>query len=225
MNEIVVIECLSSGQMYVEEIIERGYKCLVLNPEVADEHLIAAKKNIIKKMQNKYSSEKFEAIDVAYCKDAVLDVLKGRDVIAVVAGSEYGVRLTDLVTNALGLPGNNPNTTDLRCTKTGMIKALEEAGIRAIKTAVVTNEEEIRNFWFDNNINCAFLKYSESAASFGTKKCDTCTEAVEHFKKMKNMPNYFGKEADDILIQEFISGPEYVVNTISCQGQHILSDM
>ena len=39
------------------------------------------------------------------------------------------------------------------------------------------------------------------------------------------MHNYFGNENDKILIQEYIDGPEFVVNTISCQGKHILSDM
>ena len=48
---------------------------------------------------------------------------------------------------------------------------------------------------------------------------------IAHYNKISNMPNYFGNEEDDILIQEYIEGDEYVVNTISCQGKHIITDV
>lgn len=106
-----------------------------------------------------------------------------------------------------------------------MIQSLEEAGLRAIKSAKVKSPDDIVKFWKENDIKKAFMKFSESAAGHATKACNSLSEALAHYDRIKGTPNYFGNSEDDILIQEYIGGDEYVVNTISCNGHHMLSDL
>ena len=226
-KEICIIECISSGMMYLEEIIDRGYKALLIQPICDDAHMMEIKHAAVDSFLRSHGTEDFEYMFVENNSDAMVEAIKDHidNIVAVVCGSEMGVRPADEVAAKLGLVGNNPDTSNSRCTKKGMIKALESAGIRAIKTVVVNSDEDIIHFFRDNNINKAFMKFSESAGGYANKTCENMQEALDYYQHIKNIPNYFGNNKDEILLQEFIEGNEYVVNTMSCQGKHILTDI
>ena len=59
----------------------------------------------------------------------------------------------------------------------------------------------------------------------GLKICDTVEDAIDHYHKMLESPNDFGEIGADVLIQEYIGGTEYIVDTISCDGKHLLTDI
>ena len=101
--------------------------------------------------------------------------------------------LADKLIKALGLRGNDYDTIALRTTKAGMFDALGKAGIRRIETMRVTCEDDIRNFWKDNDLEKCVMKFSESAATVGLKICDTAEEAIEHYRKMLVIPDGFGR--------------------------------
>lgn len=94
--------------------------------------------------------------------DEFISRLKEYDLVAVLPGSEYGVRQADRIVAALGLKGNDSATTDLRCTKAGMYEALGKAGLRRIETMMVTSEDDIREFWNRHGLRKCVVKYSES---------------------------------------------------------------
>lgn len=103
-EEVLIIEVLSSGAMYIEEVIDRGYKALVVNPDCADKHMTEGKEAIIKPFVEKYDNDKFELIQTPNSCDAIVKAVEGHNIVAVVVGSEYGVRVTDKVANALDKP-------------------------------------------------------------------------------------------------------------------------
>lgn len=226
-KEIMVIECLSSGRMYIPEIIERGYKVLMVQPKNEDKVLFQRKVDVAEEFKKQYNPDDLEVIFTEFNAQSILEAIKIHipNIVCSVAGSEMGVRLNDEVATAIGVPCNSADTAYLRCTKAGMIEALEKAGVRAIKSAKVKSVEDVKNFFKENNLKKAFMKFSESAASFESKVCENLDEAIAHYNKISNMPNYFGNTHDEILIQEYIEGDEYVVNTISCQGKHIITDV
>lgn len=223
-QEILVIECISSACMYVEEIIERGYKALVINPICGNQHVMDLKHKFQAQFERKYSPDEYECIYAQSNSEDIFNACRGHNVICAVAGSEYGVKFTDEVAFKLGVPGNDPRTTNCRCTKRGMVESLEKAGIRAIKTVNVKSDQDIIDFYQKNNIKVGFMKFSEGAGSFGNKACEGVQDALDYYHQLKSGKNYFGTE-DDILLQEFIEGPEYVVNTVSCKGNHRITDM
>lgn len=102
-----------------------------------------------------------------------------------------------------------------------MDEALGKAGIRKIATHTVESEEDISRFWKDNGIDKCVLKFSEVAGTVGLKVCDSVEDSIDHYRAMQKM-DVAHKE---VLIQEYIGGTEYVVNTVSCGGKHMITDI
>ena len=220
MKYMGVVECISSGRLYIGDIIAHGYKPLIINTLNKTEHVIEYRKLLAKGF-----GDRVEYIDEEEDFDAFIKKLKKYDLEMVFAGSEFGVRLADKITGALGLIGNDPNTTYMRCNKAGMFEALGKAGIRRIESMHVTCPDDIREFWKKNDLDKCVMKFAESASTIGLKICSTVEEATEHYKLMMSIPTATGEVNADVLIQEYIGGTEYIVNTLSCNGKHMVTDM
>ncbi len=224
MEYIAVVDCASSGQMYIDDIIKMGYRPLAVYTYIDAEH---ARKlfPIMEKMKESIGGR---AEIVQLSKDETLDELLDRiaayKIVCVVPGCETGVQLADRLSKALGLRGNDPDTTYLRCTKKGMNEALLKAEIRTIKTEVVTEPDQIIRFWKENKLTRAVLKFSESSGTVGLKTCGSPEDSLDYFEQMQNMFNLSGS-VSPILIQEHIGGTEYVVNSLSIDGRHKITDV
>ena len=220
MQYMVIVECISSGILYVDEIISRGYKPLVVNVNMDTEEI-----NGYRELVAKRYSDRVEYIDEGDDFDDFISRLKKYDIVAAFPGSEAGVRLADRIVDALGLVGNDEATTYLRCNKAGMYEALGKAGIRRIESTHVKREDDIRKFWKEYDLDTCVLKFAESAATVGLKICSSLDDALEHYRYMKTIPTDFGEKDADILMQEYIGGTEYIVDTLSCNGRHMLTDV
>lgn len=225
MQYIAVVDCASTGQIYIDDIIEMGYRPLAIYNYLDAEHAASWKANVENVMKSIGDRADYINLPKECSTEDVLSMLKGYDIVCVIPGSEGGVRLADKLNKALGLRGNNPDTTYLRCTKAGMYEALGKAGIRRIESAVVTSEEEIRKFWEENRLTKAVMKYSESGGTVGLKICDSAEACVEHYKLMCSTYNIWGSSESPIMIQEYIGGTEYIVNSISIDGNHKITDI
>ena len=220
MQYMVIVECISSGILYVDEIISRGYKPLVVNVNMDTEEI-----NGYRELVAKRYSDRVEYIDEGDDFDDFISRLKKYDIVAAFPGSEAGVRLADRIVDALGLRGNDVKTTYLRCNKAGMYEALGKAGIRRIESTHVKSEDDIRKFWKEYDLDTCVLKFAESAATVGLKICSSLDDALKHYRYMKTIPTDFGEKDADILMQEYIGGTEYIVDTLSCNGRHMLTDV
>lgn len=217
----IAVTCpVSSGETYVDEALERGYGVLALfenlHTEYTDMYFHVAEDNL-----------KGRAISIL-CPDTIeetKEVLKEYNIVAIVAGNESGVPLADKLSHAYGLKGNGPETTWLRNNKYGMYTALKGAGLRAGETQHVNSEDDIRKFWKEFECEKVILKFTESGASVGVKTCPSLQDALDYYKVMKDMPDYLGRHGVDILIQEYIDGIEYIVDTVSCNGKHKVTSL
>ena len=225
MKYIAVVDCASSGQMYVDDIIGMGCRPLAIYNYFDEEHAPGWSANV--RSVKKSLGDKADIIQLTkdFSLDDFVKQLKKYEIICVVPGSETGVRFTDILNKALGLRGNDPETTYLRCTKAGMYEALGRAGIRRIESEVVTSAEQIRKFWTDNGLKKAVMKYSESGGTVGLKICDSLEACIEHFEHMQAEYNCYGWSGSPIMIQEYIGGTEYIVNSISVNGKHKITDI
>lgn len=220
MKYIGVVECISSGRLYIGDIISRGYKPLIINTPLDQDWIYEYRRIIATEFKGKT-----ESIDMGDDFDDFIRRLREYDIVAVFAGSEFGVRNADRIVDALGLKGNSSATTYLRCTKAGMYEALGKAGIRRIETQLVSSEEDVKQFWNRYGLKKCVIKYSEAGGTVGLKICDSIDDAVAHFKELRATPTELGDADPDVLIQEFIDGTEYIVNTVSCDGKHLLTDV
>lgn len=217
---ILVTVPLSSGEMYVDEANERGYKVIALLSYVE-----GADPTGLEDLFELIYKGRAEVIVDNGNKDELIKKLSKYDIKAVVAGSEAGVPSAERLAKALGLKGNDPSTIRYRNNKEGMFEALSNAGIRKIETYVVKNRNDIEEFWNKNECKKIVLKFAESGASVGVKIFSDLDSALEYYDVMVCKPDFIGRIGTDILVQEYIDGIEYIVNTVSYNGRHKVSDM
>ena len=103
MKHIIVVDCISSGTNYIEDIVNRGYKPVILELLPGE----ANPEEYKQKMQSNYSRIEYE-YDIIYEQDTyekTLETVRKLDPLLIVAGSERGVILTSRLSNDLGLLG------------------------------------------------------------------------------------------------------------------------
>lgn len=65
----------------------------------------------------------------------------------------------------------------------------------------------------------------DSASSEDVYICQNDHELELALNKIINKINLMGSENKEVLIQTFLKGTEYVVNSVSCEGQHDITDI
>jgi hypothetical protein len=141
----------------------------------------------------------------------------------VVAASEYGVTLADELNDRLGLPGNDPLLSGARRDKYLMIRAINEARV-PIGNAVIVQSIAEMTAALDGCEFPIMVKPVDSAGSDGCRVCPDRLAAHRAGAALLGNRNLLGRNNDRVLLQEYFSGPQYVVNTVSIGGTHLLSD-
>lgn len=156
----------------------------------------------------------------------ILNYVRAFNPIAVIAGSEVGVPSADWVGEALGL-SSNPSATSLnRRDKFLMAQALEESGVEGIHTTKVKTIQECEAILDRWNTYPVVLKPLAGAATQGVHFCPDKADALEKFQKIREGLDLFGADANEgVLVQEFVRGTEYIVNTVSHNGRHVITDV
>lgn len=217
MKSVIIIGGASSAYLYVQECWQRGFRSVVVNPP----YLGHLGDPFRKRVGDLVMFIEMESDDDY---DTVLEQIKGMEPICVVPGSGGGVFLADRMAKDLGFVGNNPDTTWRRDTKKGMQQSLKDAGLRYIVTKAIESESDIDAFWRECGPHKVMMKFDGGVASVGNKVCHSLEEAKAYYRNMSKGRNAFGL-SDLPLIQEYIEGDEYIVDTVSCNGRHMVSDI
>lgn len=109
MQYMGIVECVSSGRLYVDDIISHGYMPLIINVKIVSDYVQNYRRILSKELEGKV-----EFIDEDDDFNVFISRLKKYDLVAVFPGSEHGVRLADRICSELGLRGNDAATTHLR---------------------------------------------------------------------------------------------------------------
>ena len=217
-RKAVICECSSNGTFLIDDCIGLGLEPVAVYLPIPDED------DSLVGMLRRSSENALEGIEVIHAPDVegIARRLSGSDVACVIAGSEFGVPCADALSRMLGLPGNDPRTTCDRTEKLRMHEALARAGIRHIRTSRVDSAEDIENFWRGSP---AVLKPSRSGGTVGFHLCRTLEDCIDAFTEISGSADWIGGGDNVTIIQDFIEGPEYIVNTLSRDGVHRITDM
>lgn len=153
--------------------------------------------------------------------------LKSYQVLAVIAGTETGIFLTDILAETLHLRGNSPKTSALRRDKYLMIQAVNAGGLKTANQFKSNDINQILN-WHANQMNTVWpmvVKPLNSAGTDSVRFCYNNDELVAGIHNILGKKNKLGFLNDEVLIQSFLEGQEYVVNTVSCNSSHNLTDV
>ncbi|WP_407416217.1 ATP-grasp domain-containing protein [Methanobrevibacter sp.] len=219
MKSIIIVDCISTGINYIEDIVNRGYKPVVLELKPAGEDVEA-----YKAMLNHHYDEINEEFDILYEKDTyeeTLDAVKKLNPKLVLPGNEHGVILATKLANDLDLLCNPIENLEAMTLKNKMQQRLKDNGLRYIRGKVISSVEEAVEFYDAEDLNEVVLKPIYSAGSAGVKLCSNKEEMINSIEDIfNNKHNYYGENISELLLQERIIGDEYIVNTVSNDGVH-----
>jgi len=156
--------------------------------------------------------------------DVTLDAVRSFDPVAVVAGGEIGVEFADLLSSALGLATNGTALSAARRDKYVQIETLRAAGLRATEQLLVTGADEL-SAWHAARGGRVVVKPIRSAAGDGVHFCETPAASVAAYREILGSENIFSHRNDAVVAQEYLAGGEYVVDTVSCDGLHHVTDI
>lgn len=149
-------------------------------------------------------------------------VLKDLGAQAVLAGSETGVPLADELAAGLGLPHNTPRLAPARASKLEEVRALWAAGVPCARTEEVVDPAGLDAVLARFDRYPLVVKPVASAGSDGLAICAGPDEVRAAVEGLLGHRNAVGSINDSVLVQEHLAGPQFIVNTVSVGGRHVL---
>ena len=153
MKSIIVVDCLSTGINFIGDIVNRGYKPVVLELKSGFDDV-----EIYKAQVNSFYDKIDEKFDMIFEKDSyeeTLDEARKFDPEIIVPGSERGVILATKLANDLNLLCNPIENIDAMTLKDEMHNRLAEKGLRYIRGCTVTTVEEACEFYDAESVESA----------------------------------------------------------------------
>ena len=144
-------------------------------------------------------------------------------VLDVMVGCETGVLCADRLAAALGVRGNGIEKSSLRRNKFDQIEAVRNAGLDAPLQKLARTASDV-DAWLESapfpTPFKAVVKPVEGAGSDGVSICDSPDEVRKAFVSLEGTKNVLGLTNYEVLLQEYLHGDEYVVDTVSADGVH-----
>ncbi|NUS72975.1 MAG: ATP-grasp domain-containing protein [Corynebacteriales bacterium] len=209
--KVAIIDGLSTGKYLARELLAKGAEC----------YHVFSRNDFPEFALRTFESDNYMH-EFGYVKDdeRLSDLLRTSSVDRLVAGSEPGVELVDTLNTKLRLPGNEPDTADSRRDKWKMAQRLQESNLDYPHGAQVFSPEEAAEWYLKNNLEDAVVKPVRSAGADGVAYCQSPQQAQDAVAAILQQTNIFDEPNQGALIQENLAGPEYIVNTVSVDGEH-----
>lgn len=198
MDNILVLGAGSLQVPLIETIQSRGY-----NPVVVSLHDDEPGMQMVK-----------DRVIGDFCKEQeMLQVAKDWKVCAVVTDqTDLPVRTIAYVNDSLGFPSIGYKTACLFTDKFMMREKCKEIGVKTVSYALVNNLNEAMVF-FRSNGHSAILKPINNQGSKGVYKICSEEELKDKYPKAAKY-----SRGEPILIEEFITGPELVIEALALNG-------
>lgn len=146
----------------------------------------------------------------------------------VLPGAETGVELAEALAGRVTPEvANDPVTTPARRHKFEMARAAAAAGLPVLRQLCTDDLAEVRD-WLDReslNGHDLVVKPPRSAGTDGVTRIPGGKGWAEAFLAQLGKVNVWGTRNDQMLVQEYVSGTEYVVDTFSHGGRHTVADV
>ncbi len=219
--KVIIIECVSNGLFLIDDCRKLGFDPVVVFPpwDENDSVMGAIRESALQNID--------KSVEVIFPKsvDDLIEKISDYDIKCIITGSEFGIPFADMLSHKMGLPCNHPDTTTKRTTKYGMHSALKDAGLRYIRQEKIYDKKGAEEFWRNYNPKKVVIKPDLSAGSFGLHVCDSLESTIYALDSLMSSTSWTGEQFEYILIQDYIEGDEYIVNTITKDGVHKITDV
>lgn len=181
-------------------------------------------------LQNNYLSFQSELFDHTFFLENLSELpdliakLRTFNVNRIYYGSESSVSIADQLAHAVSPKiANAIDTSAARCDKYEMQEMLRKVGIPCVKQIKIQKQlnaeqkKELASWTFP-----VIVKPSNNFGSLGVQVCASINEIELYLQAQFNV-NGYGQAIEFFVLQEFLQGDEYFVDTFSHQGEHIVS--
>jgi len=214
---IVIVGGFSSGCYIAPLFNGLGYRCVHVCTEQVKEHpLLKPTFNPTDYSENHVLASEEDASDF-------VRKMHGRRVKALIAGCEPCVQLADKLGEMFDTARNVGTLSWARRSKYLMHDTLKRNGLKSARQLLSDSLQEIFDF-HDQIGGKIVLKPEASSNTDSVVYCSTREQIAEAADRILGVKNYFGLLNTKVLVQEYLSGKQYLVNTLSSDGHHYVCD-
>ncbi|MFF0219679.1 ATP-grasp domain-containing protein [Streptomyces vinaceus] len=152
--------------------------------------------------------------------DATVERLRAHAPVAVLAGQEPGVPLADLLSERLGLATNGTAKSPARRDKFTMIETVRAAGLHCAEQFLGSDPEAAADWARGHGRYPVVVKPRSSSSSDNVYVCRSEAEVAEAARAVLAGITMYDQRNTDVLVQSYLDGTEYIVDTVSADGQH-----
>lgn len=216
---IIIVSAYSSGASLPGFFLERHHQCI---------HVTTKREWDIARLRSYFNADSFVKnyiIDNDQEFAAVLDELKKHDIKAILPGCESGVELFDKLCSYFSVPANDFQLSAARRNKYLMIEAIKKHGLLHAKQFKSNDLTELLSWFKEHAKSRVVLKPLSSSSSDGVFYCHNEAEITNAFNLIMHQLDMYHMVNHEVLMQEFLDGDEYIVNSVSCDGEHYVVDI
>lgn len=221
-RHVIIVDGYSTGMFYIDLLQRMGMPAIHVRsiPESQDSAIARIADHALAATGDRYAALVDGSGDISVLVDRLMNYAP----LAVLAGCESGVELADRLALRLGLSGNDPELGEASRDKYLMHRAVAGAGCRSLKSCLGSDPDEIVQ-WAQQSGLPVVVKPPRSSGADGVHVCNTLEEVRQAAASLIGFRSIMGDRITHVLAQEFAAGDEVVVNTVSCKGRHLISDL
>ena len=218
---LVIVDPISTGAVLSAHSVARGLNVIAVWSESVPPELL----NFVSKGLS-YSfigAVQHQAGEIQTTAKAVGQLIGHATLRGVIVGCETGVLLGDELSEMLKQRGNGTALSPLRRNKWLQTEAVRKTGANACTQSLVTSMAEVNSVlqsWPPAYTFKAVVKPCSGAGSDGVTICNSKQEVRDAFRMLEGTKNVLGLTTYEVLVQEYLVGDEYVVDTVSLDGEH-----
>ncbi len=212
---IGIVDGYATSRFLVNELIERDVICIHIkstpNPPSAYQRVFDP-------------SIYLEDLGYEPETEAIVSRLRQLGIEQVLAGAESGVELADTLNHLLGTPGNDIAFLDARRNKFAMTEIIRTAGLASPESKVIQAADQAVDWFRSRGSGPVVVKPLASAGTDSVSICNSAAEVRERCESILGSTNFFGVVNSSLVVQEYLVGHEYMVNTVALGGVHKVVD-
>lgn len=209
---VVVVNPYSSGNMYAPAFRRAGFDPVAV--VTREDSALAGTLRL----------EDFDAV-IRYDGDA--DALRSRvaelDPVAIIPGADTGVALADrLAADLTPSLANDVVRSSARRHKGAMVSTLAAHGVPVIRTLSTADADEVSRWLAESGLEGRDLvvKPAASAGSDGVALVPGGRDWRSTFHSLLGSVSRLGERNEQVVVQEYVTGTEYVIDAFSHRGTH-----
>lgn len=217
-NVILIVGGLSSGRQLAPLFKGLGFACVHVCTRFAMEHPLFKPTFVADDyVENHVLASENEA-------PLLVERLRGRNVRAVIAGTEICVMLADTLARLFDVPRNVDALSWARRSKFQMHETLRAAGLKSARQVLSASPADLVAFQ-DKIGGRVVVKPEASANTDGVTYCADAAEVEAAARRILGSQNFLGLLNSQVLAQEYLAGKQYLVNSVSSAGLHHICDV